>query len=138
MGQPGATATSTAAFVVAPRRRARSRRRRDATAPGSYGQLPDARTTGPGQVIAEPKSWKLPELIGSRRACRRRPFPTTKRRLRHNSTGEAQAAIVGIREINEPGAKHIIGGIRATSKRLLRTTCTRWPATLPRRAQLLS
>ena len=131
MGQPRPSATGTAAAILAPWRRRGSSR---AATPGSYGQLLDARTTRSGQTVAEPKSRKLPEFNGT---WSRRPFTTTQRGLRHNSTREAQAATVGSRQIDKPSAKHIICGIRTTSERLLRATCTRRPCAVPRRSYLL-
>ena len=131
MGQPRPSATGTAAAIIAPRRRRRCSR---AATPGSYGQLLDTRTTGSGQTIAEPKSRKLPEFTGT---WGRRPFTTTQRGFRHNSTREAQAATVGSRQIDKPSAKHFLCGIRTTSERLLRATCTRRPCAVPRRSQLL-
>jgi hypothetical protein len=115
VGQSGTTTTSPAASVVAPRRR--SDWWRGTTAPGSHGQLLDARTAEPGPAIAQPKSGQLPEL--TRRTTRRRPVTTTERRVGFDGTGQAQAAIMGIREVDKPGAKHIVCGLRTTSKRLL-------------------
>ena len=131
MGQPRPSATGTAAAIIAPRRRRGCSR---AATPGSYGQLLDTRTTGSGQTIAEPKSRKLPEFTGT---WGRRPFTTTQRGFRHNSTREAQAATVGSRQIDKPSAKHFLCGIRTTSERLLRATCTRRSCAIPRRSQLL-
>ena len=130
MGQPRPSATGTAAAIIAPRRRRGCSR---AATPGSYGQLLDTRTTGSGQTIAEPKSRKLPEFTGT---WGRRPFTTTQRGFRHNSTREAQAATVGSRQIDKPSAKHFLCGIRTTSERLLRATCTRRPCAVPRRSYL--
>lgn len=133
MGQPRPSATGTAAAILAPRRRRGSSR---AATPGSYGQLLDTRTTRSRQTVAEPKSRKLPEFNG---AWSRRPFTTTQRGFRHNSTREAQAATVGSRQIDKPSAKHFLCGIRirTTSERLLRATCTRRPCAVPRRSYLL-
>ena len=131
MGQPRPSATGTAAAILAPRRRRGSS---GAATPGSYGQLLDTRTTRSGQTVAEPKSRKLPKFNGT---WSRRPFTTTQRGLRHNSTREAQAATVGSRQIDKPSAKHFLCGIRTTSERLLRATCTRRPCAVPRRSYLL-
>jgi hypothetical protein len=131
VGQPRPSATGTAAAILAPRRRRGSSR---AATPGSYGQLPDPRTTRSGQTVAEPKSRKLPEFNGT---WSRRPFTTTQRGFRHNSTREAQATTVGSRQIDKPIAKHFLCGVRTTSERLLRATCTRRPCAVPRRSRLL-
>jgi hypothetical protein len=53
------------------------------------------------------------------------------------TTREAQAATVGSRQIDKPSAKHFLCGIRTTSERLLRATCTRRPCAVPRRSYLL-
>lgn len=112
MGQPSASTTGTGASIVAPC--GRRERRRGTTASESNGQLLDTRPAYPGQTSAKSEDWELPEW--SRRTLWRRPLTTTKRRIRYNSTGKAEAAIVGVRKVDKSGAKHIFYWISPTSK----------------------